>query len=276
FSCKKNNGREHNLIDGMEELIAGKLYVMHSMIYEGDEPWTTSNIYIIKGTGDSVWIYGSGYGDFGEPCDDACNDNNYYLGKTYRGTGPATEDVRPIDSIITKIFNLNRDSANLQFIVPHYHNDHINEEFIDAFYSTFNYPLKPGEKVWIHINDSIGALCDEPCCGTQPCPDKKNVYYGVPYSPHWKKEYKKMFTAMGEAGDTCNALVKSFNSACGNWNITKGVALNDKGHTDGTINLQNKDLKLLIAGTKSKTQCDLPPNWQMITVHGNSALKKNY
>ncbi len=271
-SCKEKRTRD-KFNDGLEEIIPGKLYVMHSLIYESNEPWTTSNIFIIKGEGDTVWIYGSGYGDFNEPCEDACNDNNYYLGKNFSGTGPATEDVKPLDSIITKVFNLNKDSVLLQFIVPHYHNDHINSEFIDAFYTAYNYPLKPEEKIWIHINDSIGALCDEPCCGTQPCPDKKNVFYGVPYLPTWKPEYKSMFKAMGSPDDACNTIIKTFNSSCGPWNITKAVALKDDGHTNGTINLQNKELQLLVAGTKSKTQCSLPDGWQMVTVHGNIQFK---
>lgn len=268
-ACKKDHGPKAPLADGMEVIVENQIYVVHSMIYADNKPWTTSNIFIIKGTGDTVWIYGSGYGDFSMPCDDICNDNNFYLGDNFYGTGPATEDVRPIDSIITGVFGLSRDSVCLQFIVPHYHNDHINEEFIDAFYTAFNYPLKPEEKIWIHINDSIGALCDEPCCGTQPCPDKKNKYYGVPYLPKWKEEYKKMFVAMGHENDACNQVIKTFTSSTGNWQITKSVAVKDKGHTDGTINLQNEKLKLRIAGTKSKTQCALPEGWTFVTVHGN-------
>ena len=259
---------EEPLHDGLEEMVPGKLYVMHSMIYEKNDPWTTSNIFIIKGTGDTVWIYGSGYGDFMQSCDD-CNDNNYYLGKNFHGTGPATADVQPIDSVITNIFHENRDSVLLQFIVPHYHNDHINNEFIDAFFSAFHYPLKDNEKIWIHINDSIGALCNEPCCGTQPCPDKKNKYYGVPYMPSWNPLYRAMFITMGHEDDPCNTVVKTFSSACGTWQITKALAVKDGGHTDGTINLGNEDLKLRICGTKSKAQCPLPEGWRFVTVHGN-------
>ncbi|MBK7566884.1 MAG: hypothetical protein IPI31_03585 [Bacteroidetes bacterium] len=273
ISCNKNKGPQETFIDGLEEIIPAKLYVMHSMIYAKGSPWTTSNIFVIKGTGDSVWIFGSGYGDFNEPCEDACNDNNYYLGMEFSGTGPATEDVRPIDSIITNVFNLNKDSVILQFVVPHYHNDHINSEFIDAFFTTYHYPLKTGEQIWIHTNDSIGALCNEPCCGTQPCPDKKNKYYGVPYLPLWKPEYKNMFKTMGKPNDVCNTILKSFNSESGVWKITKAVSTSDKGHTDGTVNLQNENLKLEISGTKSKIQCDLPENWQRVSVHGNISIQ---
>ncbi|MBC8046028.1 MAG: hypothetical protein H7Y00_04485 [Fimbriimonadaceae bacterium] len=268
-SCAKNDREPGPLTDGLEEVVSNKIYVMHSMIYADNKPWTTSNIFVIKGTKDTVWIYGSGYGDFRKPCDDSCNDNNYYLGDNFYGTGPATEDVRPIDSVITNIFKINRDSAILQFIVPHYHLDHINSEFIDAFYTTFNYPLNPASKIWIHVNDSIGALCNEPCCGTQPCPDKKNKYYGVPYMPSWKPAYKSMFKTMGSESDICNTVIKTFSSENGVWEITKGVAVADDGHTDGTINLNNADLKLRINGTKSKVQCDLQKNWTSVSVHGN-------
>ncbi len=269
FSCNTKNRNKETFVDGLEEIVPDALYVMHSMIYAKGEPWTTSNIFILRGTGDTVWIFGSGYGDFNAPCEEACNDNNFYLGEEFSGTGPVSEDVKPVDSVITHLFNLNRDSVILQFIVPHYHNDHINEEFIDAFYSTFNYPLKSDEKIWIHINDSIGALCDEPCCGTQPCPDKKNKYYGVPYMPHWKPEYKAMFTTMGSAQDVCNTNIKTLSSPLGTWHVAKAVSVADQGHTDGTINLQNAQLKLEISGTKSKTQCGLPAGWTRISVHGN-------
>lgn len=269
FSCKKDKHPTTPLIDGLEEVHADNIYVMHSMIYAKNKPWTTSNIFVIKGTNDTVWIFGSGFGDFGKPCEEACNDNNYYLGENFYGTGPATEDVKPVDSVIRNIFKIEKDSAILQFIVPHYHNDHINSEFIDAFYSTFHYPFNPASKIWIHKNDSAGAVCNEPCCGTQPCPDKKNKYYGVPYMPAWKPEYKAMFKSMGSENDECNTVIKTFTSASGNWNITKGVSVKDKGHTDGTINLNNADLKLYITGTKSKVQCDFLPGWRIITVHGN-------
>ena len=92
------------LNDGTETVVEQSVYVVHSMIYADSLPWTTSNIYIIKGTGDTVWIYGSGYGDFADMCSD-CNDNNYYLGAKFYGTGPAIADVNQVDSVITKIFD---------------------------------------------------------------------------------------------------------------------------------------------------------------------------
>ncbi len=266
ISCNKRELPQLN--DGTETVESGAVYVVHSMIYVEDDPWTTSNIYVIKGTGDTIWVYGSGYGDFVDVCID-CNDNNYYLGKKFHGTGPATEDVKAVDSIITNIFGLQRDSVLLQFIVPHYHNDHINNEFIDAFHSAFAYPLRSDEKIWIHINDAYGAICNEPCCGTEPCPDKKNKYYGVPYLPSWEKKYTDLFTNMGEADDPCNKIIKTFTSVSGNWHITKALAVADGGHTDGTVNLENEKLQLRIAGTKSKKQCPLPEGWRMISVHGN-------
>lgn len=266
FSCNKRELPQLN--DGTETVIAQSVYVIHSMIYANDAPWTTSNIYVIKGTGDTVWIYGSGYGDFVDVCAD-CNDNNFYLGENFHGTGPATDDVKQVDSVITQIFGMQRDSVLLQFIVPHYHNDHINNEFIDAFHNAFNYPLRDDEKIWIHINDAYGAICNEPCCGTEPCPDKKNKYYGVPYMPSWQKEYINLFTNMGEANDECNKVIKNFTAVGGNWQITKALAVENGGHTDGTVNLQNESFKLRIAGTKSKKQCPLPEGWRMISVHGN-------
>lgn len=257
------------LTDGTETLIENDVYVVHSMIYADEKPWTTSNIFVFKGLGDTIWIYGSGYGDFVDPCGD-CNDNNFYLGDNMHGTGPATVDVEQVDSVITKIFGRNRDSVLLQFIVPHYHNDHINNEFVDAFHSSFRYPLRSDEKIWIHTNDYYGATCNEPCCGTQPCPDKKhNKYFGVPYLPAWKPEYLALFTKMGSENDDCDTALKSFTTTSGSWTITKAMSTADGGHTDGTVNIKSFDKKILIAGTKSKIQCPYPDDWQFVSVHGN-------
>lgn len=267
-SCKKDKFPK-DLADGTESLIEKSVYVVHSMIYADDKPWTTSNIFVFNGLGDTVWIYGSGYGDFTDPCGD-CNDNNFYLGKQMRGTGPATADVEQVDSVITKIFKRDRDSVILQFIVPHYHNDHINNEFIDAFHTAFHYPMTAGEKIWIHTNDYYGATCNEPCCGTQPCPDKKhNKYFGVPYLPAWKSEYVALFTKMGSETDDCDTPLKSFATNSGNWTITKAMSTANGGHTDGTVNIKSFDKKILIAGTKSKIQCPYPDDWQFVSVHGN-------
>lgn len=267
-SCKKHKD-PGPLTDGTETLIDQAVYVVHSMIYDADMPWTTSNIYVIRGTGDTVWIYGSGYGDFVESCAD-CNDNNFYLGKKFHGTGPATDDVLQVDSVITNIFGMHRDSVLLQFVVPHYHNDHINNEFIDAFHTDYAYPMRSDEKIWIHVNDRYGATCNEPCCGTEPCPDKKNnKYFGVPYLPSWKPEYLQLFTNMGNASDECDAYLKTITTPSGNWIVTKGMSVEDGGHTDGTVNLKNHDRKIMIAGTKSKIQCPYPDDWRFVSVHGN-------
>lgn len=269
-ACKKDKFPD-NLLDGTETVLPEQVYCVHSMIYAGNRPWTTSNIFVFNGLGDTVWVYGSGYGDFTDACGD-CNDNNYYLGKNMHGTGPASADVREVDSIITQIFGRDRNAVLLQFIVPHYHNDHINSEFIDAFHTVFAYPKNPGEKIWIHVNDLYGATCNEPCCGTEPCPDKKNnQYFGVPYLPSWKPEYVALFTPLGTNQDACDTPLKTFTTTSGNWVISKALSVAEKGHTDGTINLKNHAEKILIAGTKSRFQCPYPDDWQFMSVHGNIA-----
>jgi hypothetical protein len=230
----------------------------------------TSNIFVIKGTQDTVWIYNGGYGNGGINCDETCNDYTYYKGEGFTTATNAADDVKQVDSIIQNVFLQRKDSVILQFIVPHFHADHINNEFIDAFYSAFHYPLKTSEKIFVHVNDSLGSVCNEPCCGTVPCgTNKKNQYYASPYSPAWKTEYLQMFDAIGSTQDTCNSIIKTFTSASGGWYITKGMSVNDKGHTNGTINLQNNLLRLRIAGTNNNPQCPLPEGWATISVHGN-------
>ena len=148
--------------------------------------------------------------------------------------------------------------------------DHINNEFIDAFHTVFDYPLRSDEKIWIHTNDLFGATCNEPCCGTEPCPDKKNnKYFGVPYLPSWKPEYIALFNAIGTPQDACDTPLKTITTTSGNWIVTKALSVQDGGHTDGTINLKNYEKKMVIAGTKSRFQCPYPEDWQFMSVHGN-------
>lgn len=270
-SCDKKNKPLKTFTTGTESILEGSLFVVHSLSLYNNTPNMTSNIFVIKGTSDTVWIYNGGYGNGGANCDEACNDYTYYKGVGFSTATNATEDVKQVDSIIQKIFLMQKDSVILQFIVPHFHADHINNEFIDAFYTTFQYPLKISDKIFVHINDSLGSVCNQPCCGTVPCgTNKENRYYASPYQPAWKAEYLQMFDALGSGNEACNSILKTFTSACGNWHITKGMNVSDGGHTDGTINLQNESLHLRIAGTNNKPQCPLSEEWVTVYVHGNT------
>jgi hypothetical protein len=270
FTCTNTPRQRAPLQTGTEQILAGKIYVVHSLSLYNNTPNMTSNIFVIKGTGDTAWIYNCGYGNGGVNCDETCNDYTYYKGKGFTTAKNATEDVKQVDSILQNVFLLDKDSVILQFIVPHFHADHINQEFIDAFYTTFRYPYKSSCKILVHVNDSVGSVCGEPCCGTIPCgTNKKNKYYASPYNPPWSINYLSMFDAMGNDTDTCNTALKTFTSASGNWVITKGMSLSGGGHTDGTINLHNEALKIRIAGTNNKPQCPLPVGWKTASVHGN-------
>ena len=48
---------------------------------------------------------------------------------------------------------------------------------------------------------------------------------------------------MGVTNDACNAVIKTFTSSSGEWQITKALAVENGGHTDGTVNLHNNSLQ---------------------------------
>lgn len=258
---------------GTQELIAGKLYVVHSLSLINGKPNTTSNIFLLRGMGDTVWIFGCGYGNGGPDCDAQCSDYAYYKGPGYHTAHNAIDDVRSVDSVITGAFHVMRDSAMIECIVPHFHADHINSEFFYALFDSLHYPQKAGEKIYVHVNDFEGSTCNSPCCGHTPCgDDKQTADYAVPYDPPWSPALLAMFVPLGEAADPCGQVVMRFRSACGTWNVCKGMAVRDGGHTDGTVNLENTDMHLRIAGTQNNPQCPLPEGWKTITVHGNTDL----
>lgn len=254
---------------GIESIVPGEIYVVHSLSMLNDAHNMTSNIFLIKGLHDTIWIFGAGYGDGDNNCTD-CNDYTFYKGKGFYPFADALFDAQKADTVITQYFKIQKDSAKLMFIAPHFHADHLNAEFIDALFTSLHYPLHSDFKIFIHTADSMGAVCNTPCCGTEPCPSKKNPFYASPYNPPWNENYLNRIHSIGSVEDSCGQVIKYLQTASGIWRVTKGMAVQDGGHTDGTINLENENLKLRIAGTINKPQCPLPETWQTITVHGDT------
>jgi len=257
------------LITTPQTLISNQAYVVHSGMKMGSQLNNTSNIYVIKGMADSVWIFGSGYGDSTTITE--TSDIKIYKGNAFEPTRNAIDDASEVNAIITNSFGIPASSAKLMFIVPHYHLDHINKEFIDAFFISF--PYSPSQtRVYVHINDSVGSICNSKCCGGVVCNNLSDPFFGVPFRKAWTQSIINKFDAIGAANDTCNQEILKFNAPSGIWKITKALAVVNNGHTDGSVNMQNTNYQYKINGADGGNQCYLPAGWIQFPIHGNIPL----
>lgn len=252
---------------GKDVLIADSFYVVHSG--EGDNNINgISNIYLIKGKNDSVWIFGAGYGNRKgtlHPDDDIV-----YYGRTgpYRS---ALDDARIVDTIIHTNFGLSKSKAKLMFITPHGHLDHINMEFLSSLCDTLGYS-RNALKIFIHTNDYKLATCNQPYCGDTIIdpPGPNNPYRGAPFDVPWTSTYINKFKKLGSSTDGCNKIVKTFTSVLGTCNVVKGQPVISNGHTDGTVNLDNPTHKFRIDGAGEGTDCYVNPTWLELHIHGDT------
>lgn len=258
---------------GAEQIIANQLYVVHSWTYLSSTTTVanTSNIYVIKGSVDTVWIFGCGYGDNGNVLAGDTSDHYIYTGNVSEPARNAIDDARDVDSIITNFFGLTSSTAQLMFIVPHYHLDHINKELIASFADSLTYSLA-NTKIFVHINDYAGSICNLPCCDSLPCSAMTDVNFGVPFHRAWTPFYTNKFVSLGNPSDPCNQIIGSFTTALGNWTINKSQSVANGGHTDGCVNLHNQTLQYRINGGDGGTQCPVPNGWTVFPIHGNSPL----
>ncbi len=269
FACKRPSALTATTETTM--LIDGMLAVVPSISMEGESINTSSNIFVLRGTQDTIWIFGTGYGDGNVHCDD-CNDYTFYRGANFHTAANAIDDARKVDSILTQVWEIDRQQAIIQFIAPHFHADHLNAEFVAAVFDSLEYAEPTGKCIFVHRNDSAGAVCNTPCCGTLPCPDKDNPYYAAPYQPEWNNRQLAYFSFFGTDIDTCNQVCMTITAPVGDWLVSKGTARANGGHTDGTVNLQSVSLQIRIAGTLNRPQCPLPDGWRTFYVHGNTGL----
>lgn len=250
------------LIVGVDSIIHQQAYVVYSGLTKYDSVVATSNIYVIRGRADTVWIYGCGYGEG--------TDVMYYRGPQWGVERGPEADALDVDSIITQLFQMPRDEAILQFIVPHYHLDHINQEFVDEFYSQLNYDISP-LNIYVHHNDSLPSVCNDACCGNNPCSSPTDLHYGAAFYKQWKQDYIHRFTAIGSPFDTTGQVLKTLTAPHGNWNIRKGTNF----HTSGTVNLTNELLRLKIEGSIQDT-LNLYLPYNRLRIHRNMKLFHYY
>jgi hypothetical protein len=256
------HAREFTL--GAEPIIEGELYVVHSALTKNGGVVNTSNIFVVRGTQDSVWIFGSGYGD------------RTHLSRasdvsTYRPLKDAWRtayfDAVRVDSVITNVFGLDRASAKLQFIVPHFHFDHVNREFVTVFGERLNYGVGVS-RILVHASDSVGATCNTPCCGNTPC-GIGSEFWGSPFMEPWLPGDLALFETVGTAADSCNQQVLAFGSPLGDWVLRKGMNVADGGHTDGTVNLDCASASTRLLGANVGILCPMAPGWRAIRIHGD-------
>ncbi|GEM_PF-6541797 len=254
-----------SLVFGTEEIVPNQIYVVHSGMSRNNQLINTSNIYVIKGLTDSVWIFGTGYGDRSVlPVD--TSDVLYYRGDR-DATRNAIDDALQVDSIITNFFGIARTHARLMFFAPHFHLDHINDEFIAALLDSLHYPLSLSA-IFIHQQDYQGAICNTPCCGDFPC-NSNSQFFGAPFHQPWDPQYLNLFQVVGSTSDQCNDPVFQFQSPVGNWVVKKGRDRQDGGHTDGAVNLDNANLLFRILGAYAPNPCPVSSNWYIFPIHGN-------
>ncbi len=250
---------------GAVELSPHKAYLVYSGMSDTltNKVMETSNIFVFKGLNDTVWVFNAGYGD---PKGDVAE---YRPG--WDCTRSGLRDAQDVDSIITNMFGIDRAMVKFMFIAPHYHLDHINVEFLSPFFTQFGYD-STAAKIFIHIKDYFAATCTyDSSCGS---------IWGGPETVPWSKALflLNMFKTIGTETDACNAMVMTFSTEVGLWEVHKDYDQSDGGHTDGTINLILPSQKIFIRGGFSRqtpTPCLDITGWQTAQVHHQVNLSFN-
>lgn len=235
---------------GYEEISASGLYVIYSGAVltntNGSTSVTTSNIYAIKGRPSAgktlVWVFGHGYGDAANtaiPGD--LSDVEIYRNSTTKPARSAKVDACYLDEVIQKEFSVLPNLANLRFIAPHYHLDHINQEFLSEL-AIISYPMS-NSKFYVHERDSLAitSSCNSKCCGKVGSDGKCNVYttnyWAAPFKTVWESNTLSTLVKLGSESDlvcakvsTVNAgQISSFQSVMGAWDISVGPADHSRG-----------------------------------------------
>lgn len=262
--CGTHIAYARELVLGAEPIVEGEFYVVHSGMTANNVVVNTSNIFVVRGTQDSVWIFGSGYGDRSH----LSRTSDVRIYRPQRDSWRmAYYDAVRVDSIITNVFGLDRISATITFIVPHFHFDHVNREFIAAFGERLGYGVAVS-RVLVHASDYVGTTCNLPCCGNTPCGPTTELF-GSPFMEPWSPGDLTLFETVGNAADSCNQPVFEFGSPLGDWILRKGMSVVDGGHTDGTVNLDCADVSMRVLGANVGILCPVTPGWRVLGIHGN-------
>lgn len=239
----------------VEPIIHNQAYCVHSRLYLNGNLINTSGIYVIKGMADTVWIFGCGYGD--------TTDLNIYRDTTL--VTSLQQDIRSVDSVID-IFGMSH--IRPQIIVPHFHLDHINAEFVDGIDSIIGFMQG---RIYVHASDHFRCTCGSHCCGIGSCA-QGSPYFGAPYYRPWLPSRLALFRVIGFRNQACGAVIKKFGSIYGGWKIMKASGI----HTTGCINLDCDSLKIRISGSDINGTCLPPAGWDLLPIHGDCNVDSVY
>lgn len=237
----------------VEEIITGNVFCVHSKLYVDTTLFNTSNIYILKGTNDSVHIFGMGYG---KP-----EDLRVYRDCTTIQTS-FDQDMHQVDSVIN-LFGFT--SPKIMFIVPHFHLDHANAEFVygmDSIYGTMQ------SKIYVHLRDFTQCTCNSHCCGYPTGCTVGTTFFGAPYDRVWGQPLLAQFKKIGFKTDACNTVLKTITTSYDNWLVVKGTTT----HTPGSLDLRCPPKSLRILGADAGTPCSAPVGTINLPIHGDCGL----
>lgn len=241
---------------GIDEILPGEIYVVYSGKERNGALENVSNIYLFRGQDEGatvpLWVFGAGYGDPGGDW--------AYLNDGSTSSRSAMADVADVDHVVRACMGLDPSLVEVRFLAPHFHLDHLNQEFFTAL-EAFGYDVAT---IFVHVLDTHGATCGTtsvPCCG-EPCSKET---FGAPYDPPWNPETLARFTFVGAEDGMCLDPVMDFETPLAG---TVRV-LHDRGsHTPGSLILESDVLGVRIWGAAVDQSCSPQTPLHGWKIHG--------
>ena len=238
---------------GYEVISKSGLYVIYSgaLVTEtnGTTSITSSNIYVIKGRPSAgktlVWVFGNGYGDAANPAIPGdLSDVELYRSST-KPARNAKVDACYLNYVISNELGVPANLASMRFLAPHYHLDHINQEFLTEL-APLGYQMTYS-KFYVHVRDSLAITntCNSKCCGQVGTDGKCNRnttnYWAAPFKSVWDAGALATLVKLGSESDAiCTQIskpvsgqVSGFQSTMGDWVLNLGPT----DHTRGPLYL---------------------------------------
>lgn len=237
------------LTTGAETVLLNQIYVVHSELRLNGNLMNTSNWYILRGTADTVWMWG---GSYGTPEDIEAYRDTFNLTTSFQN------DLHLVDSIVD-LFGMVHPKPML--IPGHFHLDHCNQETIFGLDSLFGFMQS---WVYIHASEHFKCLCNSHCCGTGLCA-QGSQYFGAPYHTSWTNPTKTRFRTLGTKNQSCGTNLKVVTTSYGNWIVKRS----DSAHTSGSLNMECPMLMIRINGSDIVTTCVPPTGYTVLPIHGN-------
>jgi hypothetical protein len=234
---------------GVEVITTNEIYCVHSELRVNGNLQNTSNIFCLKGTSDTIWIFSMGYGD--------AEDLKIYRDCTTITTS-LQQDIRLIDSVAGLMGLVN---PKPMVILCHFHLDHANQDLWHGLDSIFGIM---DSYLYIHIADYSRCTCNSLCCGVTPCVQSSS-YFGSPFDKKWTTPTLARFRTLGNKNNSCGHILKYITTPSGNWRITKS----DNAHTGGCVNLEHPGLQYRINGADILSTCFPPIGWTSFNIHGD-------